>query len=371
MKRPYLLKKRGKYWHYRLAGEIDFHTTGEKSRAKAESYILGLLKRTKKTSQSLSVLRDFAFNFFDPAGEWVSRQHRRGRPFSPPMSRMRGGQLENYILPQFGDRHIEDIRMHEIEDWLLELELSAQTINHIRYTLNLVFQEAKRQNLIEKNPVDDIEPLPNNYRERSAFSLEECVKLFPVDWTELMKIWKYPIWAIMHYLMLTTGMRVGEIAALLWKHVVWEKRGILILQAVKADGSVGPPKNGKPRAALLPARTYDLLLKWHNMTPFQEPEHFVFFGRDGETHLNTKTISRKIEPALDLAKIEPGDRILVAHSLRHTYNTRMERMIPEAMLRYMIGHTSRKMTERYSHTEPVDRLAELAESQGLLDEVWN
>ena len=371
MKRPFLLKKRGKYWYYRLASEIIFHTTGEKSRAKAESYIFSLLKRAKRLSPGTVTLKSFASGFFDQTGEWVTRQHKRGRSFSSAISQMRNAHLDNHILPVFGERFIDDIKMHELEDWLLELELSPQTVNHIRYTLNLIFREAKRKNLVSMNPIADIEPLPNKYRERSAFTLEECRKLFPIDWDELVKVWKYPLWAVMHYLMLTTGMRVGEIAALLWKHIVWEKRGILILQAIKADGSVGFPKNGKPRAAIIPERTIELLRKWQDITPYSSYEDYVFFGKDGRTHLNVKYISKVIKPALKRADIIPGDRILVTHSLRHTYNTRMERLIPDAVLRYMIGHQSRKMTERYTHVEPADRLEQLAESQGLLDEVWN
>ncbi len=40
MKRPYLLKKRGKYWYYRLSDDITFHSTGETAKARAEEYIL-------------------------------------------------------------------------------------------------------------------------------------------------------------------------------------------------------------------------------------------------------------------------------------------------------------------------------------------
>lgn len=35
MKRPFLLKKRGKNWYYRLANEQTFHSTGQKSRPAA------------------------------------------------------------------------------------------------------------------------------------------------------------------------------------------------------------------------------------------------------------------------------------------------------------------------------------------------
>jgi integrase len=109
---------------------------------------------------------------------------------------------------------------------LAAVAIVVYSINHIRHTLNIVFQEAKRQGLVKENPVADIEPLPNNYTERGTFTLDELGKLFPPELEKLVGVWKSPLWAVMHYLMLTTGMRVGEAGALLWRHVVWEKRGM-------------------------------------------------------------------------------------------------------------------------------------------------
>lgn len=368
----YYRRKDSGYFFYKLKDWPKYKAAGTKLEHEVLQLIQRELARQEEGIQGPRItLKEFASGFFDQGGEWVGRQRKRNRPFSPVMSQMRRGHLENHILPEFGKRQVDDIQMHELEDWLLELKLSAQTVNHIRSTLSLVFQEAKRKNLISFNLVKDIESLPASYRERSAFTLEECTKLFPQDWDELLGIWKYPRWAVMHYLMLTTGMRVGEATALQWRHIVWDRGGILILQAIKADGTIGLPKSGKPRAAIMPGRTLDLLRKWSGLTPYPDSEHFVFYGHDGMTHLNVKYVSKIIKGALVEAKIDPGERVLVAHSLRHTYNTRMERLIPEAVLRYMIGHQSRKMTERYTHVEPAERLKELAESQGLLDEVWN
>ncbi|KKL92646.1 hypothetical protein LCGC14_1882590 [marine sediment metagenome] len=44
MKRPYLLYKRGNVWYYRFTGEKIFLTTGQKTRSKAEYFIIELLK---------------------------------------------------------------------------------------------------------------------------------------------------------------------------------------------------------------------------------------------------------------------------------------------------------------------------------------
>ena len=48
MKRPFLLKKRGKYWYYRLSNEATFHSTGQTSRNKAETIIIDLVNNSMK-----------------------------------------------------------------------------------------------------------------------------------------------------------------------------------------------------------------------------------------------------------------------------------------------------------------------------------
>ena len=40
MKRPYLLKKRGRYWYYRLADEKTFHSTERVLRSEAEEWVI-------------------------------------------------------------------------------------------------------------------------------------------------------------------------------------------------------------------------------------------------------------------------------------------------------------------------------------------
>ena len=71
------------------------------------------------------------------------------------------------------------------------------------------------------------------------------------------------------------------------------------------------------------------------------------------------------------AGIEQGSRYLTAHSLRHTYNTRMRKVLPEAFLQYMMGHKDRKMTDHYDHATPEDRLRELAPALESINGIWN
>ena len=369
MARPYLLKKRGKYWHYRLAGEITFHTTGSKS--KEAAHVFAGKAARKRFPDSKVTLEEFAKDFFLQDGPWVAARKARDKPFSPPMTRLRTTNMKKYILPAFGARSISRIQSHEVDDWILSLELANSTKNSMLDTFRLVLKEAARRKIIERNPIDDIERMADRYVPTDVFTLEELKKLFPRDSSELLRIWGHLKWGCMEYLMLTAGLRVGEASALLWRHVIWDHGGILVLQAVKGDGTIGPPKSGEERSVLLPERSLEMLRTWQSETPYPEPDHYIFFGKDGGAHMMSSSVSRKMPEALEKAGIDPAGRRLRTHSLRHTYNTQLEKVLPAEILRYMIGHKSDKMTRRYLHLNPEERLQELLPEREKIDGVWD
>ncbi len=364
----FYLWKRGKYYYYRLPGESSFHSTGETNKRKAEGYVHNLLRDGKTSRIKLGAFTESFFRWGEC--DWIKAQHAAGQSFSRAMAKQRRAHLDNYILPVFGARKLTDINPAEIERWLINLDLGNSTKNSIKYTFSIIFAEAKRNRLVPTNPVNDVRRMSTkNYRRRDIFSLEEIQALFPNDEAKLLEVWGHLKWAVMHYLMLTSGMRCGEVGGILWSHVIWDLDGILILQSIKADGTIGDPKGGQ-RAAIIPNRTVTLLRRWYEESPFTDPDCYVFFGEDCAKHLNAKTISRKIRSAMEQAGIEIGDRFLGAHSLRHTYNTRMEKLLPEAILRFMIGHKSRQMTERYLHISPREKLSEFLSSKSLIDKAW-
>jgi len=372
-KNPYVLikrktKKGRAIWYYRLAGETTKHSTGESVRYRADEYA----REASRKRDAGITLRQYARDFFAwDRCPWIRRQHAKGRPFGVSVAKMRRAHLVNKLFPEFGDQALAELNPVRIEDWLIGLDLSNETKNHLLNTFNIVVKEAVREGHIESNPLDQVERMGTDRARRDTLTLGDVKKLFPADEAELLQVWKYPLWAAMHYLMLTTGMRVGEVAAVEWEDVLWEIPAVVIRRAVKADGSIGLPKSGRPRAALLPGRTRDLLLWWHNLTPYSGEEDLVFCGRDGRQHLNTKTIGRKMPQAVGRTKIELAGRRLTAHCLRHTYNTRMRTLLPESILQYMIGHRSKAMTDHYDQATPEQRIREYLPALKQLDGVWN
>jgi integrase len=97
------------------------------------------------------------------------------------------------------------------------------------------------------------------------------------------------------------------------------------------------------------------LRAWRDMQPGDD---LVFPGREGRW-LPKCWIGDTFTAALPRAGIRVEGRNLVAHSLRHGYNTMIRRHVPEGVLRALTGHSSAAMSDRYDHPGIAERVAEL------------
>ena len=369
MKRKYLLKKRGKFWYYKLSYEEAFHSTGHTTRALAESIVLEIIQGNDQGREMIT-LNDYSKDFYKWGNcSWIERQHAKGRSFSKTMSKLRRSQLENYILPKFGKKLLKDINPVEVENWLISLTLSNQTKNHILYSFNIIMKEAARELIIKFNPLQNVEPMSRDYIKRDILEPKEIKLLFPTDEEELKQIWEDQFWWTLFLFIITTGARSGEVRALKWKNVLIDRSIVLISDSVKSDRTIGRPKSGDVRGVILPERTHQMLKKWHLVSPFSEPEHFVFYGRGG-TLMNKRTVWKHFLKGLDNAGIIRKNRKIDVHSLRHTYNTLMRNVLSEALLQFQVGHKSRSMTDRYDQATPLQKIEQFLPEKDKMDAVW-
>ena len=82
MKRVYLLKKRGRFWYYRLADEKTFHSNGQTSKTAALNCAQAAL--TPPAHDKAPWLRDYAGSFYIWGEcDWIDRQHAKERRYQP------------------------------------------------------------------------------------------------------------------------------------------------------------------------------------------------------------------------------------------------------------------------------------------------
>ena len=159
--------------------------------------------------------------------------HKNNRKVFTQESYMRAYEL--HIKPLFGDMKLDKIKPSLIASWQNNLldKLSSSRVGIIRTIFYTILDDAFRDEYITKNPISLIRgPKKEEVRLKKPFSISEINKILDFI-TPKMKAY----FAIGFY----TGMRTGEIIALKWTDIDFDKKTIDISRAIR-QGVESVPK---------------------------------------------------------------------------------------------------------------------------------
>jgi len=249
----------------------------------------------------------------------------------------------------YGAKKLSEISPNDIDDFKLKRigeGVKPISINRDLSVVKALFNYGWRnKRFYGRNPVTLAGLIPTeSMRERILTFAEEgkLIENSPPYLKDIIKI------------ALNTGMRQGEILSLLWDWVDLENNIILLPQThTKSKKQRLIPINSVVRSILLERK-----IKW-------AVSEFVFpNSSDYSKHL--KEVKKSFKTACRLSGITG----LTFHDLRHTCATRLvEANIPLHAVTKLLGHSSVKVTERYSHPDEsvnkaVEVLAQLDENRG-------
>jgi hypothetical protein len=128
-------------------------------------------------------LRDFAADFwFWDKSDYIRSKLLRGDRISRYWAFQNGQYVKNHILPALGEAPLASITVSRLEAFLIELKekkgLSNKSVNQILGCLRIMFTEACRLGIVDKNPCVSVRPLKNAYRARGILTPEEVRLLF-------------------------------------------------------------------------------------------------------------------------------------------------------------------------------------------------
>ena len=232
--------------------------------------------------------------------------------------------------------------------------LSVRVVHGIHTLLNNCLEQAVSERLILVNPARGCK-LPKMEKREMKVLPEEKIRPY------LMEADKRGLLAPF-YLELTTGLRRGELLALLWTDLDVEKRTISITKQVtrtKGELVVSQPKtHNSIRVLPVSQQAVDLLVEEHKKHPgnpymFPSPKTGGMFDPDSFRHTHEKILKAI------------GAEHIRFHDLRHTFATlSLKNGVDVKTLSSTLGHYSAGFTlSTYTHATP-DMMREAADTMG-------
>jgi integrase len=283
------------------------------------------------------------------------------------------------LLDYFGDRPLAEIRTADVQDFIADLKkrrarpvggeerpLAAASINRSLQLLRHMLNWAVGREYIDRTPFKRgtdrlIRPeLEDNKRQRRVSEEEESKLLEAAP----------PMLRSMIIAALDTGMRRGEMLALQFGDIDWQR------QLTRLRGAT--TKSGRSRVVPIGTGRLLAVLKWLRLDADgkEKPNAALVFSNEAgepigsfrrawvrtvlKAHGTTTAWSKRVKP---VGKKKGGWKELTPecasafkqinlhwHDLRHEYASRLvERGVPLAQVRDLLGHASITTTERYDN----------------------
>lgn len=257
-------------------------------------------------------------------------------------------QVHRHLIPMLGHLHLSQLTPPIICDFITRLEargLAHSTIKGIFRLLSAALRSAHEAGILSKNPCRKIRLQSGEAAEQRVLSIaEQCrLRASAVDQNDLPTL-----------LSLYTGMRLGEVCALRWTDIDWEKRMIAIrrtTQRISGGGvsrtrlAIGAPKSRRSHR-ILPIPDFLFVLLETAFASAKNPESYLFGKADRAAE--PRTIQRRFQrqtQVLGLVHVH-------FHTLRHSFATRLlELGIDIQTISALLGHQSARTTlDFYGHS---------------------
>ena len=251
-------------------------------------------------------------------------------------------KLENHVLPALGDKRLDKLTDDNIQDWVDDLTakgLSGNSIRTIYRIFNAAIQKAVLKHCLFVSPCQDV-TLPGAEPQRiNALTVAQQKELEKQAYKS--KGGEAVILA------LYTGMRIGEISALMWEDIDFESNIIHVNRTLQR---IMDYENDSQKTKLItdiPKSSAS-----HRVIPFGGHLKKYLLELKANTkscyvisckghYAEPRVISYRFRQTAKKAGLEQA----TFHGIRHTYATRcIERGVDIVTLSRLLGHASAKMT---------------------------
>lgn len=266
--------------------------------------------------------------------------------------------VNNLIIPRIGYLQAASLTSVDIENFLTELADDGYAYSSIKKAyeaLNAPFKIAVIREQVRKNPCDTVE-IPKNSLEDEGevefFTEEQVAKISDAALAKYSNgryIYKHGRGLI---ILLNTGMRIGELLALKWKNVDFDKK---LIHVVETRGTIKnrsgefdfnystidqstKTKSGR-RVIPMNPKTEECL-RYFKSLGYKSP-YVMANGNSDKSVIPYKNMQKCLNHILKKSDIDFG----TLHTLRHTFASRLfRRGVEVKVVSELLGHSSVKIT---------------------------
>jgi integrase len=329
--------KRGVVWRIKYVdatGKQVQETLGKESdgwtRKKAAAELCERMVRTEKKGwrkPTALTLGAYADTWFERGKTQRAWKVKTARSYEASLNRFK---------PMLGKLPISTVRPSHIAEYVAEASKTHEpaTVNFDVTILHGIFKSAKREELVDFNPAEDVER-PKVVQKRWRI-------LEPSEVPAVLNAFEDEQARTVFLTVMLTGLRRHEIQNLRWRDVVLtdpERGEHLRVRESKSESGV--------RIVPVTPKLSEALWQHRRQSAYQGEDELVFSGPSGKTY-NAEGFKRQFHAALKVAGI--NDYVRPFHDLRHSSitNDAAAGANPTALMA-KAGHADMKTTKRYLH----------------------
>jgi integrase len=216
-----------------------------------------------------------------------------------------------WIKPKWAEIAATQMKPLDVEHWLKSLSLAPKTKANIRNLMHLLFECARRWEVVDKNPIELVR--------QSARRMSPPRRLTIEEFRQLLSHLQEPC-RTMAILGGCLGLRIGEVLGLQWGDVDLLSGELRIKRSIY-QYHVGPAKTPFSEAALpLSEEIVSALTTWLAQAVYRSATDYVFASPSG----GPKDADKLRENFLQPAAIRAGIGKIGWHALRHFYATALD-----------------------------------------------
>lgn len=243
--------------------------------------------------------------------------------------------LNVHLVPMLGSKRLDAITTEHVQRLKQDLQRrTPKTVNNVLSVLNVMLKKAVEWGVIERVPCA-IRLLPIPKPSAGFYDFDDYERLVEAARSE-------PNAYLVVLLGGEAGLRCGEIMALEWSDVDFQKRQLCV-QRSEWKGHTTVPKGGRLRYVPTTIRLSRALREARHL---RSPR--VLCQADGST-LSADVVKHLVERAARRAQLKENG----VHRLRHTFCSHLAmRGAPARAIQELAGHKDLSTTQRYMHLSP-------------------